>query len=64
MNQATIIKVEADARGLRLRIWVDDERGHHLAVAEAEVPATHLAMWWVQVRAAQDADAQQPLPFD
>lgn len=63
-NSSTVVKVEARPEGLRLRLWTDDERGHHLAVSELEVPATILAQWWVQVRAAQDDAAQQPLPFD
>lgn len=61
MNQATIVKVQTDPTGVNLRLWVDDERGQHLAVAEVRVPATHLAMWWVEVRQAQDDAAQDPL---
>lgn len=64
MNQATIVKVQAEADKIRLRIWVDDERGHHLAVAETTVPATAVALWWCEIRERQDAEAQHPLPFD
>lgn len=61
MNRATIVKVTAVAEGLHLRLWVDDERDEHLAVCETFVPSTHLARWWVEVRAAQDEAAQDPL---
>lgn len=64
MNTSQVMKVEAEEHGLRLRLWTDDERGQHLAVSELQVPASVLAVWWVQVRQKQDEAAQQPLPFD
>lgn len=64
MNQATVVKVEAQHDGLRVRLWVDDERGHHLAVCETFIRASVLATWWVQVREEQDRYQQPPLDFD
>ncbi len=64
MNTTQVVRVEADHAGLTLRLWTDDEKGHHLAVSEMRVTASVLALWWVQVRERQDAHAQPPLDFD
>lgn len=64
MNQATIVKVQIEANRVLLRLWVDDERGQHLAVCETTLSDKHLAMWWVEMRQKQDEAAQDPLPFD
>lgn len=64
MNHATIVKAEPTHAGLKIRVWVDDERGEHLTVAEGFIPATHLARYWVEVREEQDRHQQDPLPFD
>lgn len=64
MNSATVVKVTATHEGLLVRLWIDDERGQHLAIAETFVKAHVLATWWVQVREEQDRYQQPPLEFD
>ena len=64
MNTTHVVKVQADATGIDLRLWTDDETGRHLCVSEMRVSASMLALWWVQVRERQDAAQQPPLPFD
>lgn len=64
MNATQVVRFDADHAGLTLRLWTDDEKGHHLATSEMRVSASMLAAWWVQVREAQDRHAQPPLDFD
>lgn len=64
MNTARVIRFDPTHEGLKLRLWVDDEKGRHLATAEVFVPATTLAIWWVGVRAAEDEHNQLRLDFD
>lgn len=61
MNQATIVKVQVEADKVLLRLWVDDEAGRHLCVAETSFTDKVLANWWVEMRRCQDDAAQDPL---
>lgn len=64
MNVAQIVRVEADPMGVNLRLWIDDERGQHLAVAEMRLPALSLARLVVAVEDEQERANQPELPFD
>lgn len=64
MNTARVVKVEATHEALKMRLWIDDEKGQHLAVAEVSVPAATVATWWLEIRQEQDQYQQPPLDFD
>jgi hypothetical protein len=40
--RATVVKAETSEEGISLRLWVDDERGRHLAVAEMDLSMSYL----------------------
>ena len=45
MNQGMIVRVEVDTEGVMLRLWIDDETGRHLAVAEVAIAPQDLYGW-------------------
>lgn len=60
-NQAHIMKWET-AKGIaRFRLWIDDERGEHLAVAELEVTWARLLAMAIECQRVAEREAQLPL---
>lgn len=37
MNQGQVVRWDVSVEGLTLRLWIDDERGRHLAVGEVTI---------------------------
>lgn len=64
MNKAEIVRWEADTIGVRLRLWVDDEDGHHVCVAEMGIEDTALIAFARAITAEQNRGAQYTFQFD
>lgn len=63
MNRGTIVRTEATADGLSLKVWVDDDAGRHVVVAMCEIPASHLASWAQEVGEIRARRDQYELDF-
>lgn len=64
MNHGTIVRMDADERGATLRLWVDDEAGHHLTVAECRLTALQIGHLCVAIEREQERTDQYQLTFD
>jgi hypothetical protein len=64
MNRAQVVRADPTAKGVKLRIWVDDEQGHHLTVAECELSALLVANIVVGIEKEQEQADQYQLAFD
>lgn len=64
MNRGQIVRADASEHGIRLRLWIDDETGHHLAVAETLISDVAIAAYAREVVAEQQRGAQYALGFD
>ena len=64
MNRGTVVRMDADVAGATLRVWVDDEAGHHLTVAEISLSVVQVASLAVEIERAQQKSEQYQLAFD
>lgn len=64
MNRFRVVKVEPTYDGVELRVWVDDDRGRHLCVAEGFVSCRAIATMAVGIEAEQQRTDQYQLEFD
>lgn len=60
-NEAHIVKWQTDGETASLRLWVDDERGQHLCVAELHIPALRMLVMAMEVERVRQEAAQQTL---
>lgn len=56
--------MEADSRGVRLRLWIDDEEGRHVAVSELRLGMKTLEAWQRAVNDARNTEASSEALFD
>jgi len=63
MNRAHAIRTDATEHGLKIRLWIDDEEGRHLTVAELEIPGGYLVGWLRAVDREATKAAQYQLEF-
>jgi hypothetical protein len=61
MNTGQVVRAEADETGIRLRVWIDDDRGQHVAVAELRLGVKTLAAWHREVTDKRNEAAQLQL---
>lgn len=64
MNEAKVVRWEADTIGVRLRLWIDDEDGHHVCVAEMGIEEEAMIAWARAIVHEQNRGAQYMLRFD
>lgn len=64
MNRGQVVRMETSAKGAELRIWVDDEAGHHLTVCEVTLSVKHVAALAVGIERDQERSEQYQLCFD
>jgi hypothetical protein len=64
MNRFHVVKIEPTYEGCEIRIWIDDDRGRHLAVAEGLLTTRALATMVVGVEREQQRADQYQLTFD
>lgn len=64
MNRAKIVRADADAAGVMLRLWVEDQDGNHLAVAEMGIDEGTMITWARAITHEQNRAAQYMLRFD
>lgn len=64
MNEATVVRVEMSHEGATLKLWIDDEAGHHQAVAMLAIPAGILESWLSALRIEQDHRDQETLTYE
>lgn len=64
MNRMSIVRFEADTIGVQLRVWIDDENGQHVCVAEGAVEEETLIAWARAIAHEQNRAAQYMLRFD
>lgn len=64
MNRGQVVKAEGHEKGAVLRVWVDDEEGHHLTVCEVPLSVKLLAAIVVDVERAQQRSEQYQFAFD
>ena len=64
MNRGQIVRANATAKAVEVRVWIDDIQGHHLTVAELTIPAHTIAHWVVAVEKEQEQSDQYQLAFD
>lgn len=60
-NIAQIVKWETSSGIARLRLWVDDEAGHHLTVCDLEIPWPRLLVMAIETERVRDLEAQLTL---
>lgn len=63
MNEAQIVRWDADSQGARFRLWIDDEHGSHVAVAEFQASRAEVLAWLNAIERANNKEAQDRL-FD
>ncbi len=63
-NTAKVVRWEADTIGVRLRLWVEDAEGRHLAVAEMGLEESALIAYARAITSEQNRDAQYVFGFD
>jgi hypothetical protein len=61
MNQATVVRVDVDASGAKIRLWIDDENGRHVTVAELVLGRKALRAWAVESDDLDYNEGQQRL---
>lgn len=63
VNTAKVMRADPSADGMLLRVWVDDELGRHVTVAECEIPASTLSTWAMEVGTIKAQREQFELDF-
>lgn len=64
MNTATIVRVDADSHGVRMRLWIDDEFGRHVTVCELSLGKKALRAWAGEADQVSNDEAQEQLPYE
>lgn len=64
MNTGTVMRADVEGSGIRLRIWVDDERGRHLTVLEMRLGLQTIIAWGNEILAREQDAQQQTLPYE
>lgn len=64
MNAGQVVRMDADAFGASIRVWVDDEAGHHLTVCEVRLSLVQVAALAVEIQREQERTDQYQLAFD
>ena len=64
VNEAQVVRLEMSHEGARVKLWIDDERGEHLAVAMLSISAPILESWLAALRIEQDHRDQQTLTYE
>jgi len=63
-NHAKVVRAETDEHGARLRLWIEDDDGRHVAVAEMGIEESAMILWAREIAAEQNRSAQYMLGFD
>lgn len=63
MNTGMVVRMDADASGAILRVWVDDETGTHLTVCEVDVSAKQIATLAREIGLHQEKAQQYEFDF-
>ena len=64
MNTTQIVRVAEDSQGVTLRLWIDDERANHVAVAECRIGAKTLVAWCRAIDDVRNHEGQEQLPYE
>lgn len=64
MNSGTVMRADVDGDGIRMRVWVDDELGHHLTVHEMRIGYQTLVAWGNEILTRERDAEQQTLPYE